>query len=59
LSDFYEKIGLEPTEESPYVGWSLDELLEVKFVPELTSGYKPVLGIRFNPTPERAFDSYR
>jgi len=56
LSEFYEKIGLEPTEFSDSFGWNTDELLDVKFTATLLNTNQPAIQISYNKNPIRDYD---
>lgn len=56
LTDFYEAIGLSPTQFSDEVGWNTDELLDIKFSPTLLSDGRPAISIAINTPPIRAYD---
>lgn len=55
LSDFYEELGVEPTEHSELVGWNQEELLGVTFSSTLTPDGKPCLAVDFRGLP---FDQF-
>jgi hypothetical protein len=56
LSDFYNLLGLEPTEVSEEVGWNADQQLEVSFNAVLMKDNRPAIGISYNKTPIRGYD---
>ena len=58
LSDFYELIGLAPTEFSDQIGWVSDELLELSFSTVLSEDQRPCLAVSFRVKPNRRFDRF-
>lgn len=55
LSDFYEKLGIEPGRMSDELGWNQDCMLEISFNSVLQDDRIPVLTIDFEHTPMRGF----
>lgn len=55
LSDFYDRIGLESTDESDEVGWNSDELLDVSFSTALTENEEPCITFSFQVRPIRDY----
>lgn len=53
LADFYDLIGLPTTAYSEEVGWTSDELLEVKFSTVLSKDMRPCLAIDYTAKPNR------
>lgn len=51
LSEFYEYIGLEPTDMSDLVGWTVNTLLEIKFHATITEDQKPCMVLSFQNPP--------
>lgn len=51
LSDFWERIGLDPTFDSDEIGWSADALLEVTFEPTILEGKRPALLMQYDARP--------
>lgn len=52
LSDFYDEIRLDHTEESDDIGWNIDSgLLELEFSSCISPDQEPALVIRFNKRP--------
>lgn len=51
LSDFWDRIGLDPTFDSDEIGWSADALLEVTFEPTILEGKRPALLMRYDARP--------
>lgn len=51
LSDFWDRIGLDPTFDSDEIGWSADALLEVAFEPTILEGKRPALLMRYDARP--------
>lgn len=55
LTDFYERIGLERTDQSDEIGWNTDELLDVNFSTSMTQDSRPCLTISFSAKPVRGY----
>lgn len=55
LTDFYNRLGLEPTKESDEVGWNSDKLLEVMFTTTISDNNRPVLVMDFSVVPVRNY----
>ena len=52
LTDFYEYIGLEPTDSSDYLGWGSDgDLMHADFGSAMTVEGKPCIEYSFRPAP--------
>jgi len=58
LSEFYSRIGLDPTEESEEVGWSSDNQLDITFDSVLTEDNRPCLSFSFQAHPYRNFNPF-
>ena len=57
LNDFYEEIGLPPTESGNILGWGIDEgLLEVYFSAQIDDNDKPCLVLNYVTNPYSGFD---
>ena len=57
LQDFYNKIGLEPTKNSSYLGWNLkDGLIELSYYACLADNDEPCIAIDYSIAPEYDFD---
>ena len=57
LQEFYNKIGLEPTKNSDYLGWNLkDGLIELNYYACLADNEEPCIAIDYNIAPEYDFD---
>lgn len=57
LSEFYDLIGLDATDESSEVGWRADDgLLEPRYTSALTKDSKPCLVISFDVKPHYRYD---
>ncbi len=56
LSEFYSKVGLAPTGFSDEVGWTSDNLVELRFHSVMTNNDKPALAFQFHVDPVRNFD---
>lgn len=57
LDDFYNKLGLEPTKNSAYLGWNLQEgLIELHFDTCLAENDEPCIVIDYNIAPKYDFD---
>src|SRR5699024_11413746 len=54
LSDFWDRIGLDPTFDSDEIGWSADALLEVTFEPTILEGKRPALLMQYDARPFRS-----
>lgn len=48
LSDFYELLGLDPTDKSDEFGWHADKLLDVKFSSTITQSGEPCIVFRYD-----------
>lgn len=58
LTDFYDKIGLDGTDESDELGWNSDmNQLSIEFSPVFDHKKRPCLGISFNAKPIRGYHS--
>lgn len=55
LTEFYNMIGLEPTQFSDELGWNTDELLDVQFTPAIYKD-KPIIALNYNKNAIRGFD---
>lgn len=55
LTDLYDRIGLDATDESDEVGWNSDKLLDVTFSTMQSDTGKPCLTIAFDVRPIRGF----
>lgn len=58
LSDFYDLIGLEHTQESDDIGWSLDNRFEIEFSTCISPDQKPAISIRYRTEPVRGFHRF-
>lgn len=57
LEEFYNKLGLEPTKNSAYLGWNLaDGLIELNFDTCLADNDEPCIVIDYNIAPKYDFD---
>lgn len=59
VTDFYDKIGLEPTQSSDEVGWNTDHKLELNLGSHLSPDGRPCIYIGFNVVPIRDYDRFR
>jgi hypothetical protein len=60
LSDFYEEIGLEPTQVSSEVGWNIDNPVELYFTTTFASdGRTPVAVMEYRRLPKLIKDYHR
>lgn len=59
LSDFYDQVGLDRTDESDAIGWNSDCPLELEFNWASTADDRPCGVIRFRTVPFRGHDSFR
>lgn len=48
VADFYEMLGVWPTEDSTRLGWDSERLMELEFTSALTVDNQPCLAFRFN-----------
>lgn len=56
LTDFYEQVGLDQTDESDYMGWSVsDGLFGVEFGTAITPEGRPCLEYSFRPAPKSGY----
>lgn len=55
LSDFYDLIGLEHTQESDDIGWNVDKLLDLEFSTCISPDQKPAISISYRVEPIRGF----
>lgn len=57
LEDFYNRLGLEPTKNSAYLGWNLDGgLIELDFSTTLADNDEPCIVIDYSVAPKYDFD---
>ena len=57
LEEFYNRLGLEPTKNSAYLGWNLQKgLIELDFDTCLAENDEPCIVIDYNIAPEYDFD---
>lgn len=59
LSDFYDLVGLERTDESDMIGWNSDCPLELEFNWASTADERPCGVVRFRTVPYRGHHSFR
>jgi len=59
LSDFYDLVGLERTDESDMIGWNSDCHLELEFSWGSTPDERPCGVLRFRTVPYRGHNSFR
>jgi len=55
LSDFYDMLGLEHTQDADDIGWNVDKLLEIEFSTCISPDQKPAISIRYRVEPIRGF----
>lgn len=55
LSDFYDLVGLDHTQESDEIGWNSDELLELNYSAVMDKQGRPVIAIEYETRPIRGF----
>lgn len=55
LSEFYNLIGLPPTEYSNEVGWNADQLLDISFSAVMAEDGRPCISINYDVAPVRAY----
>ncbi|UVK63623.1 membrane protein [Streptomyces phage Doxi13] len=58
LSDFYDQVGLDRTDESDMVGWNSDCPLELEFTWASTPDERPCGVVRFRTVPYREHNSF-
>ena len=58
LNRLYDFIGLAPTANGDYVGWSSDDILEARYSSTLVEGTKPAFVIDFHNHPEPRFNYF-
>ncbi|WMI34414.1 membrane protein [Streptomyces phage SheRa] len=58
LSDFYDQVGLDRTDESDMVGWNSDTPLELEFTWGSTPDERPCGVVRFRTVPYREHNSF-
>jgi len=58
LSDFYDQVGLDRTDESDMVGWNSDCPLELEFTWASTPDERPCGVVRFRKVPYREHNSF-
>lgn len=56
LSEFYDKLGLDPTASSDEIGWNSDNLLSVEFTPAMAPKNKPCLVLEYHSFPVTGYD---
>lgn len=56
LSNFFEEVGLTPTDYSDMVGWNVNNRMEVSFSTAMTEDKRPCLVIGFNRMPSIDYD---
>lgn len=56
LTEFYDKIGLEPTASSDEVGWNSDALMQVDFEAAMAENNRPCLVVNYTPFPVTGYD---
>lgn len=59
LTDFYDRLGLDPTGDSDEVGWNTDNLLAVSFEPIMAANNKPALLMSYDARPFGGFSTLR
>lgn len=59
LSDLYDLLGLEHTQESDYIGWNTDRLLDITYNWTSTPDERPCGVVWFNAEPNRGHNSFR
>lgn len=55
LTDFYDRLGLERTQESDELGWTPEHKLEIQFSTVLSRNGQPCISITYNTLPIRDF----
>lgn len=55
VSEFYDRIGLEPTAISEELGWTSDNMLEVTYSTVLSKDNRPCISISFRSKPVRDY----
>lgn len=59
LTDFYDEIGLEPTDISDHIGWNREDLLSVQYGSALAADGQPCLEVCFRCVPFGGFNRFR
>lgn len=55
LSDFYDLLNLEHTQESDDIGWNVDRLLELEYSTCISPDQRPAISIRYRVLPTREY----
>lgn len=55
LTDFYELIGLEPTDMSNDLGWNVDKMLDLSFTTTMSELNEPCIVLHFTTVPIRNY----
>jgi hypothetical protein len=58
LTEFYSRIGLDPTEESEAVGWDTANQLDIMFEPVLTEDSRPCMSFSFRVPPSHNYNPF-
>jgi hypothetical protein len=58
LTEFYSRIGLDPTEESEVVGWDTANQLDIMFEPVLTEDSRPCMSFSFRVPPSHNYNPF-
>jgi hypothetical protein len=56
LTEFYSRVGLDPTEESEMVGWDTSNQLDIMFEPVLTEDNRPCMSYSFRVPPSHNYN---
>jgi hypothetical protein len=56
LTEFYSRVGLDPTEESEMVGWDTSNQLDIQFEPVLTEDNRPCMSYSFRVPPSHNYN---
>lgn len=59
LNDFYQKIGIAPTDIGEEVGWNTDNRINVDFTTMISDDNRPCMIINYRPAPSPEFSSWR
>ena len=59
LNDFYEELGLEPSDLGSKMGWNIDMgMIEMDFSSQLSDDGRPCLVIDFNIPPKYGYSKF-
>ena len=58
LNEFYDELGLECTDMGYDIGWNVDELIELDFVPVFAPDGKPCASISYLTRPKYGYSDF-